>query len=230
MATARDLIKGSLRDIGVLATGENPSSEEANDGLELLNQLLDSWSNERLIIYNIVRETFTLVANTQSYTIGSGATFNTSRPQKIENALIKDGDIEYPVNVVGLDEWAAITDKTTSSDLPLTLYCEGSYPNDTIYLWPVPSEANTLVLHSWKPLTQLSGLSTSLSLPPGYERALRSNLAIELCPQFGKEPSGVLMKIAMESKANIKRMNISEYLLDANPFPTKTTYSVIIGR
>lgn len=229
MSTARDIIKGSLRDIGVLATGENPSSEEANDALELLNQMLDSWYNEKLIIYNIVKEEFTLVAGTQSYTIGSGATFNTSRPQKVESALIKDGNTEYQVVEVDLDTWSEIADKTTTSDLPTMFYREGSYPNDTYYFWPVPSAANTLVLHSWKPLAQLAGLSTSLSLPPGYLRAIRSNLGVELCPQFGKEPTPTLSRIAIESKANIKRMNIREYLLDGNPLPTRRTYSILTG-
>jgi hypothetical protein len=46
MATARDLITMSLRTIGVLHSGETPSAEEATDGLDTLNQLMNSWLYE----------------------------------------------------------------------------------------------------------------------------------------------------------------------------------------
>ncbi len=44
--TARDLITMSLRSLGVLHSGETPSAEEANDGLDTLNQMLNSWIYE----------------------------------------------------------------------------------------------------------------------------------------------------------------------------------------
>lgn len=46
MATARDLITMSLRTLGVLHSGETPSAEEADDALDTLNQLMNSWRYE----------------------------------------------------------------------------------------------------------------------------------------------------------------------------------------
>lgn len=46
MTTARDLITMSLRSIGVLHSKETPSAEEADDGLDALNQMLNSWLYE----------------------------------------------------------------------------------------------------------------------------------------------------------------------------------------
>jgi hypothetical protein len=66
MSTVRDLIKGSLRLLGATATGETPSSEEQADALATLNALLDSWSLERLMITEKIREQFALVAGKQS--------------------------------------------------------------------------------------------------------------------------------------------------------------------
>jgi hypothetical protein len=40
-----------MRMIGALASGETPTSAEANDGLVCMTQMLDSWSAERLTIY-----------------------------------------------------------------------------------------------------------------------------------------------------------------------------------
>jgi hypothetical protein len=46
MTTARDLITMSLRTLGVLHSGETPSAEEGSDGLDTLNQLMNSWLYE----------------------------------------------------------------------------------------------------------------------------------------------------------------------------------------
>jgi len=209
--TGRDLVAASLRLIGVLASGETAEAQEATDGLSTLNRMLDSWSNESLLIYTKPREVFSLVAGTSSYTIGSGGTFNTSRPQKIENAELRLTDtspvIEKPIAIVTKDEFATIVSKTTTSTIPMWLYAEGTYPLETINLWPVPSTAYQIALYSWKPLSQVSSLDTSLSLPPGYEEALVYNLAMRLCPEYGKTLSAEAAQIALESKAAIQVLN-----------------------
>jgi len=56
-------------------------------------------------------------------------------------------------------------------------------------------------------LTQPVSLSTTLVFPPGYMRAFRYNLACELAPEFGVEPSPQVKRIAMASKRNLKRTN-----------------------
>lgn len=221
MATARDLIKGSLRVLGVIATGETPSAEESNDALSALNDMLDSWSNERLIIYTKTEETFTLTPSQGRYSMGSGGNFNTTRPIKIENAVIEIAGTsptsEVPVRIVPKEQWVYINVKDTTSNIPTVLYAEGSYPLEYINLYPVPSVANSLTLWTIKPLTTLTNLSTSLSLPQGYLRALKFNLAKELAPEYGVTLTPEAAMIAMESKANIKRNNITERLLGSDP-------------
>jgi hypothetical protein len=50
-------------------------------------------------------------------------------------------------------------------------------------------------------------LTTALAFPPGYLRAFKYNLACELAPEFGVEPSPTVSRIAMTSKRNLKRIN-----------------------
>jgi hypothetical protein len=50
--TAGDQIYAALRLIGQLAEGETPSAETAQDALTALNQMLDSWSIERLSVFS----------------------------------------------------------------------------------------------------------------------------------------------------------------------------------
>ena len=56
-------------------------------------------------------------------------------------------------------------------------------------------------------LTQPAVLATVLAFPPGYLRAFKYNLACELAPEFGVEPSPQVSRIAMTSKRNLKRIN-----------------------
>ena len=43
MATALQIIKDAMLELGILQTQEEPSADEAQDGLRLLNQMLQYW-------------------------------------------------------------------------------------------------------------------------------------------------------------------------------------------
>lgn len=217
MATARDLIKNSLRLIGAIATGEVPSADEAADGLSSLNNMIDSWSNESLIIHQFVNEEFTLTPGQQRYTMGPTGNFVTTRPIKIESAttkIIGTDPYEVPIEIIDFDEWSRISTKQLNSTFAYQLYAEGSFPNEAFNIWPAPSAANKIVLYSRKPLSTFTNLSDEVLLPPGYLRALAYNLAVEIAPEYGKEASATVMNIAMEAKESIKRTNKRSYELD----------------
>ena len=208
--TPRDLITGAMKLIGVLAAGETASAEDASDNFTALNNLVDEWSLEHLLTPYKVREEFSLVSGTQSYTIGSSGTFNTSRPLGIEAATIEDQaqspTVEYPpLEIINTKQWAEVTQKDATASIPQRLYMEDSYPLATIYLYPKPSASLKLVLYSWKPLTAFTGLSQSLSLAPGFARAYIYNLALAIAPTYGLEPSALVLRDAAKTIANIKR-------------------------
>lgn len=69
-----DLIKGALRAIGALESGETPDAETANDAFELLNDMLAQWSNDHMLVYYLTEVIFPFVQNTYQYTIGGGGT------------------------------------------------------------------------------------------------------------------------------------------------------------
>ncbi len=207
MATALDVIKRSLRLLGVKRSGETLTGDESAEGLEALNSLIDSWNNESLMIHNKTTVTHTLTASDGEYSIGSGADINVTRPQNIVNAYINDGDADYPLELINANQYSRIYDKTVESSLPIKLYYEPGYPTGTIKLWYIPSNAYTLNLTVWSQLTSLALTSTEISLPPGYERALAYNLALEIAPEYGKEALPTVKETAISSKATIKRVN-----------------------
>lgn len=216
--TGSDLVSASLRLIGALAPGEPLGSQEATDGLAVLNRMLGSWSNEKLLVNALVREELTLTANDQSYTMGSSGNLNTTRAIQIERATIEvqanSPMTESPLRIIRTaSEWAAIVSKESTAEVPTHLFIEGTFPLETLNLYPMPTVANKLVLYSRKALTEIATISTSVSLPVGYDRALVFNLALDLAPEYGRTSAQEVVMAAMESKAAIKRTNEKPSLL-----------------
>ena len=206
--TAQDVIKDALRELGVLGKAQNLDDDDAQRGLTALNDLIDSWSLKPYAIYSLVERTHTLVASTASYTIGATGTIAVARPTQIKTAFIRDSNsIDHPVEVRSYLEYQDIVDKAVTSDLPDYIYYNPTHPNGTLFLFPTPSTGNTLHLTVEALLSTLSALSTTFTMPTGYRRALRKNLALELAPMFGAEVPRMLLRQANESLAEVKRTN-----------------------
>ena len=209
-ATANDIIKRAYRILGDLGTGEALTASQADDGLEALNAMVDSFSIERLMIYHVRQESLTWPANTTSRTIGSGGDFDTHRPDRIENGTYFEdsNSIAYAVDVIrNRAVYDNIYDKTVTSSYPEILFYDPSMTLGTLYVYPVPSGSLTLRLNSWQPLQVFDSLTEALTLPPGYRRMLAYNLAKELEAETGLILSMGAHQIANKSKAIVKRNN-----------------------
>lgn len=211
--TALQIIQAALRLIGVLASGEPLGASEATDGLVSFNNMLDSWSNEKLIAFPVLRESFPLSSAglLQTYTWGTTGILASARPMNVKKAIIQLSGttpaIELPLDILNVDEYAAVVLKTLTSNFPLYCYIDDAYPNKNVSVWPVPTDStNSLVFYSTKPLAS-AALNTPLSVPPGYLRAMQFNLAVDLAPEYGKQVPAGVTAIAVTSKADIKRTN-----------------------
>lgn len=67
-----DIITRAMKDIGAVAAGEVPTADEAQDGLDLLNDMLAQWSNENMMVFYKTEIVFQTVQNTVQYTLGPG--------------------------------------------------------------------------------------------------------------------------------------------------------------
>ena len=216
MANTQDIIKASLRLIGVIATGETPTDDELQDAREALNMMLGSWSAKRLLIPYRTAENFALVASTNSYTIATGGTFNTDRPVRIESGFIRDSNSnDTPIEIITRAQYNAHVLKTTEG-LPYELFYEDTYPTGTVFLYYSPQQNYTLHINSWKKLTQLPLLTTEISMPDEYLRALKFNLAVEVAPEFGRSVPVEVAAIAKDSFETVSDLNRPDMLASAD--------------
>ena len=51
MTTPLDIITRAMKDIGAVAAGEVPTADEAQDGLDMLNDMIAQWSNENMMVF-----------------------------------------------------------------------------------------------------------------------------------------------------------------------------------
>jgi hypothetical protein len=208
MATivASDLIRSSLRLIGVMSQGEFPSSDETTDALAVLNDILDEWYTQNLMVFRNENDTYTLVPGQQSYTLGSGGVFSGNRPTAIEQAFVTYGGIDFNVRILTTHLWNEIALKSFQAPLPSALYYIDSYPLGNLYIWPVPSLALPITLSLNAPFTTYAATDT-ISLPPGYLKALRYTLAVEIAPEYGVQPSPLILKAQKEVIGDLKSAN-----------------------
>jgi hypothetical protein len=208
--TANDQINGALRLLGILAEGEVPSAETSQDALVALNQMIDSWNTERLSVYSTQDQVFSWPPNVLSRTLGPTGDFVGNRPILLDDSTyFKDpsNGISFGIKFVNQQQYNGIAVKTVTSTYPQVMWINMSYPDIEMYVYPKPTKLLEWHFVSVEELTQPATLATNLHFPPGYLRAFKYNLACEIAPEFGVEPSPTVQRIAMASKRNLKRIN-----------------------
>jgi hypothetical protein len=234
METAGDIINGSLRLLGVLAEGEVPSAETSQDALRAMDQMIDSWNTERLSVYATQDQVFTWPSGQLSRTLGPSGNFVGNRPVLLEDSTyFRDPGtgVSYGIKFINQQQYNGIAVKTVTSTFPQVIFVNMTYPDIEMYIYPRPTRDLEWHFISVEELTQPATLDTNLTFPPGYLRAFRYNLACELAPEFGVEPSPQVQRIAMTSKRNLKRINNPDDIMSM-PYSlvaTRQRYNIFAG-
>lgn len=223
MSSAQSIIEEALRKIQVLGAGSSLDATEAQQSLVTLNDMLASFSAEGAMIFQETKETFTLVSGQASYTIAAAGDFATTAPLYITAAYITQGDTDYPLSSVDERQYANIVQKDIQSSVPDCFYYDANYPTANIYLYPVPS-TGTITLYSRKYLTAFTGLTDTFAMPAQYRAMLVHNLAIWLAPEYEREASPTVRRIAAKTKKTVMVQNDrnEDYVSEITGLPSRT--------
>jgi len=207
--TAGDQINRALRLLGVLAEGETPSAATSQDALLVFNQMVDSWNTERLSVYATQDQIFSWPAGEIRRTLGPTGDFVGNRPVLLDDATYyrAPSGVSYGIKFINQDQYNGIAVKTSTSTFPQVIFVNETFPDIEMFIYPKPTQVLEWHFISVQELSQPAVLATQLHFPPGYMRAFTYNLAMEIAPEFGVEPSPQVQRIAMTSKRNLKRIN-----------------------
>ena len=208
--TAGDQINRALRLLGVLAEGETTSASVSQDSLMAMNQMIDSWNTERLSVFSTQDQIFTWPAGEYIRTLGPTGNFIGLRPVLLDEATyFRDPgtNVSFGIKFINQQQYNGIAVKTVTSTYPQVIFVNMTYPDVTMSIYPRPTRDLEWHFVSVQELSNPATLATDLFFPPGYLRAFTYNLAMEIAPEFGVEPSPQVQRIAMTSKRNLKRIN-----------------------
>lgn len=226
--SAQQIILSALRLTGALRSGYNATASELSDCLTVLQDMLDAWSAERLVVYALPYTTvdqngvtLSLKANQQKYVLGNltgTEDFKLPRPPKIDNVSVlysasQSTPVEIGMDMYNAKHWQSIPNKSTPSLLPQICYIEPNVDGSDwlLYFWPIPTQANPIVLYPWAALNQFGSLQAKFAMPPAYAKAIRYNLAVDLAAEFSTDLTKfpLVTQTAITSKNVIKAINLS---------------------
>jgi len=212
------MINAALLDLGVTEQGETPNATESNAALTKLNQLAGSWDIIRLDASSIDRRDCALNTPLTFFDVpGSGSGTHAPRPIAIESAeyvVVVDGtdEMRWPLKIVGVSEFLASSQRGERARVPSLLYYDANWPTASIQLYPrLLVTTDFLRIYYWRRSISVSGdpwvLATTLDMPPGYELALRLNLAVQLASSYGRPLDPTLATDAANALAAIRGVN-----------------------
>jgi len=210
MATysANDIIEAAMVKATIIYPGESVPASKSTQVFNDLNNMLESWSLERLMVYAGYLENFALVAGQSEYTYGTGGDFDSDRPVKLDNeTYVRSGGLDHYVALKPLDIYRRLAGKEELG-IPRFLSFNPEFPLFKVFLYPTPSAADQIYFNAVKQLVSFPDKTTSVVLPPGYSRAIILNLAIEICPGFNKVASAELLGLATSAVASIRKVNV----------------------
>lgn len=226
--SAQDLIKSALRLVGSLRSGQNLSGDELSDCLLVLNDMMDAYSAERMVIPAVFplkldqnQNPFTLVGSKASYKLGNvnqNEDFLTPRPSRIERISIlynasQSTPVELPLLMHDDVTWQGVPNKSVTSILPQECFVDESldvFPDMVIYFYPIPTQANQVIFYVWDVLTLFPDPVSKFFFPPAYSEFLRYNLAVRLAAEFpcDLQKFQIVQKLATESKSRVAGINV----------------------
>ncbi|WLE58388.1 hypothetical protein GIY62_14760 [Burkholderia plantarii] len=212
MTTAVDIITLALKDLGALGVGQSISPDDTMDALATLNMMLGQWQGERLSVYHLV-DTAIQSTGAQAYAVGPGGDFNVPWVYEINAAYARLSNgtaqpIDYPITVIkAREEYSRIALKQLAS-FPTFAFYDSAWPIGSLILYPIPNNTFELHIVTLQPLPQFVTPADDINLPPQYMAAIRYGLACYAAPSYQLEPTAALVRLAMNAKRVVKRMNV----------------------
>lgn len=184
--TAYDIVKHSYRLIGMNDPDDQLTGGETDEGLYYLNELLDSFQAQGLLIPYLDEVTFNLVSNQDTYIFSPTHpnTVGTRRIVQLEYVEVKIGEAIYPIQITSQSEYYLESRYLSNTTIPRYVILRNQPIDSTIIFYPIPKEQYECKVLAKFALENLEPHVNITTLPLYYHRFLRYALARELASVF----------------------------------------------
>jgi len=169
--TARDVVAGAMRDLGIIGLAETPEAEELSYGLDQLDMLLKELAAEGLA-------SWTIEESTVSFAAGEREVVLTPRPVEVLDASYVMPTYERAMKRWNDGEYSALPNKAQQG-YPVGYQIRFTATEVLMRLWPVPNAATT-ISYSYTRVLQDVAASSPIDVPQMWIGAVRQMLAARL--------------------------------------------------
>ncbi len=185
-----EIIKTALGYAGVISDDETPTDAQGTKASTILNMMLRAWYADGMPIWNIVENSFPLVAAQEEYVIGSGQAVNLAKPLKLIQAWIRNttSNVDTPLQIITRQEYNMLGNKT-SSGRPSQIHYDPLVTTGKLRVFPSPDSNSATNDQIWivyqEEFNALTGASSLLDFPLEWEDAVTWGLAERLAYAYG---------------------------------------------
>lgn len=211
--SVQTIVNDAMVEIGALDPTQTADATESFVAAGKLNRLLNNWNADGAGCYAVSFPAFTLTPNLQPHTIGPTGTWTlTERPVAIDGLQLVLTNVSPNVNVTIIlhdsDWWQNVSVPTLAQSYPTDGYYDPTFPNGSLYLYPIPTTAWGVQLKIRSTLTDALSVTDTIVLPPGYQDAVTLTLAEDLAGLLHAPMPQLLPEKAAKARARIFANNL----------------------
>lgn len=194
--TARDVVTGAMRDLGIIGLGKEPRATELAYGIEQLNLLLKDLAKEGLSPWTDLEATATFAADTAEVTL-------TPRPIEVSEARVLMASGYYrTLRKLSAGEYDRYPNRNQGG-FPVAFELRRTPTQVSMRLWPVP-QAETEIAYSYSRVVEDATENAALDVPQMWGSGIREMLKARLTAFGPIDP-------AVEMRAEIAKRSLLDF-------------------
>jgi hypothetical protein len=192
--TRDQIITDALSKINAIGLGDTPSSNMLTESERVLNMMVQHWQNYNIFIWMVEDTTLTLEAAIATYYPDDSAI-------EVKNFFFRDADgNDTTLKSIDRIGYAEITDKDEPGE-PTKVFVDYDLNGPVVKLWPVYAGTDgTLGITKVLKAQGFSAPADNPDFPTRWYKALCLNLAVDLCPNWGKVDAAVYSNLVNQAE------------------------------
>jgi hypothetical protein len=204
--TRDQIINGSLRVLGVVGAGDNPTPADYQNCAEALNLYIKQLQTKGLPLWKVEDLQVPMVAGQTTYTLGPTGNVVTDRPLRVVMAFIRSStNNDTVLQVISRQEYMQQGYKP-SQGVPNQCYYDPQLTNGVLYVYNTPFDSTyTIHLQVQLPISDITSPNSVPEFPNEWYNLLKFGLADQVAMEYGVS-AGIRQELAMRAAKMLDEM------------------------